>query len=243
MFAYPLRTAALAAAALIGLSACTTPYGYGGVSVGNSYGYDPYYGGYGYGAGYPAYGYGYPDYGYGYGYGSGYAPYWGWNDGFYYPGTGYYVYDRYRRPYRWTDAQRRYWEARRARIQNGSNKSLPQIIRENWGDFDRKGGAVVTNRVDSRQIDAVRDGRPVRVERNTTRTERSRPQRVERSTTRTERSRAMRTEQRSGKVERQSARDNDQSTRGERRSEVRSSSNRSERAGRSNGRRIRTAEE
>ena len=35
----------------------------------------------------------------GYGYGS---PYYGWNDGFYYPGTGYYVYDRDRRPHRWT---------------------------------------------------------------------------------------------------------------------------------------------
>ena len=67
--------------------------------------------GYGYGAGYGA---GYPGYGYGAGYpgyGYGYAPYWGWYDDFYYPGTGYYVYDSYRRPHRWTDAQRRYWEA------------------------------------------------------------------------------------------------------------------------------------
>ena len=71
------RTLVLAAAATLGLSACTYDdgYGYGGLSVG--YGsagyYDPYYGGYGYG-----------DYGYGYG-----APsYYGWYDNYYYPGIG-----------------------------------------------------------------------------------------------------------------------------------------------------------
>src|SRR4030095_3710065 len=105
MFAYPLRTAALALSAIVGLSACTTPYGYSGVSVGvgNGY-YDPSYSGYGYGAGY---GYGYPGYGYAY------APYGGWYDAFSYPGTGYYVYDVYRQPHRWTDAQQRYWSERR----------------------------------------------------------------------------------------------------------------------------------
>src|SRR5262245_27038082 len=98
MFAYPLRTAALAAVAAVSLSGCAYNGLYGGVGVGNGY-YDPYYSGYGYG-----------DYAYGAGY-----PYYGWYDGFYYPGTGYYVYDRYRRPHQWTDAQRRYWEARRNR--------------------------------------------------------------------------------------------------------------------------------
>ena len=79
----------------LGLSACTTPYGYSGVSVGvgnggyGGYGYDGYgYGGYG-GYGYPGYG----DYG-----GYGYPSYWGWYDNYYYPGTGYYVYRRDRRP-------------------------------------------------------------------------------------------------------------------------------------------------
>ena len=120
----------------IGLSACTTPYGYNGVSVGVGNGgyYDDYYGGYGYG-GYPRYGYGY---------GAGYPamatamaqPYWGWYDDFYYPGTGYYVYDRYRRPHRWTDAQRRYWEARRERAV-AQHYSKPVVIRENWNDFKR----------------------------------------------------------------------------------------------------------
>ena len=37
--------------------------------------------------------------GYGYGYGS---PYYGWYDNYYYPGTGYYVYDTYRRPHAMT---------------------------------------------------------------------------------------------------------------------------------------------
>ena len=41
----------------------------------------------------PAYG----DYGYGY-------PSYGWNDDFYYPGTGYYVYSRDGSRHRWTDA-------------------------------------------------------------------------------------------------------------------------------------------
>ena len=59
------------------------------------------------------------DYGYGrvgVGYGSGYysGPYYGWYDDFYYPGTGYYVYDRNGRRQRWNDRQRRYWEGRRA---------------------------------------------------------------------------------------------------------------------------------
>src|SRR5688500_13867862 len=86
MFAFPLRTAALTVAAAIGLSACATPYGYGGVSVGSGYGY-------GYGGGYndyydPYYSYGYNDPRYSR------SSYYGWNDGFYYPGTGYYVYDR-----------------------------------------------------------------------------------------------------------------------------------------------------
>ncbi len=112
------RTAALLLAVAAGTSACTDGYGYGGldvgVGVGNGY-YDPYYGDYGYGYG---------------GYGS---PYWGWNDGFYYPGTGIYVYDSYRRPYRWNDYQRRYWSDRR----NGWRGPGRDGIRDNWRDFPR----------------------------------------------------------------------------------------------------------
>src|SRR5687768_4553496 len=110
-----LRSAAIIAAGAIGLGGCATysPFGYGsGVSV--SYGdryYDPYYGGYSrYGYGSP-YGYG-SRYGYGSGYGYGYMPYYGWYNGFYYPGTGYYVYDRNRRPRQLTEAERRYWAER-----------------------------------------------------------------------------------------------------------------------------------
>lgn len=139
MVAFPLRSATLAVAATL-LSGCAYGgLGYGGygsgVSVGiGSAGYDRYcdplgYGGspYGYGSsryGYGAYGggYGYPYDRYGYGYGHrgyryspyGYAGYGcGWNDGFYYPGAGYYVYAPDGRRHRWTDDQRRYWEQQR----------------------------------------------------------------------------------------------------------------------------------
>jgi hypothetical protein len=117
MRALHLRTAAILVAAGVGLSGCATysPFGYGsGVSV--SYGdryYDPYYDRYG------------SRYGSGYGYG--YAPY-GWHDGFYYPGAGYYVYDRYRNPYYWNDYQRRYWTVRRK----------DPSVREVWTDFARR---------------------------------------------------------------------------------------------------------
>lgn len=161
MFAYPLRTAALAVAAAVGLSACTTPYGYGGVSVGYGSGYGPYAG----------YGYDYPGYGYSR-LGYGYSPYWGWHDNFYYPGTGYYVYDIYRRPYRWTDSHRRYWTTRRERaLRSGSNNV---IIRDNWGDFDR-------STVRRERIRGSVD-RPARLERSS-----SQPNRVERSKVREER--------------------------------------------------------
>jgi hypothetical protein len=147
MFAYALRTAALAAAAIVGLSACTSPYGYNGVSVGvgNAGYYDPYYNdGYGYGYGYDA---GYSGYGYP-GYGFGYAPYWGWNDGFYYPGTGYYVYDHHHHRHHWSDAQRRYWQARRDRAVATGTTTQPVVIRDNWRDFTRDRSAVRSNRVE-----------------------------------------------------------------------------------------------
>ena len=193
MYAFRLRTAAVALVAGIGLAGCMTPYGYNGVSVGVGSGgyYDPYYGGgYGYGGGYPAYGAGY-GYGAGYpGYGYGYAPYYGWYDDFYYPGSGYYVYDRYRRPHRWTDAQRRYWESCRERAM--SSKEFRRQIEaqtQNWSGFEAGPTAV------NQQV-RTRDGQRVRVERERpVRTERAnRTERVERAN-RTERiERANRTE-------------------------------------------------
>ena len=58
--------------------------------------------------------------------------YYGWYDNFYYPGTGYYVYDRQRRAHRWNDRQRQYWQARRAAIRDQRN------IRANWNRWERR---------------------------------------------------------------------------------------------------------
>lgn len=52
-------------------------------------------------------GYGAPDY-----YGSGYG-YGGWYDDYYYPGSGFYVFNRAGVRYRWNDRQRAYWESHR----------------------------------------------------------------------------------------------------------------------------------
>ncbi|MFN6934948.1 MAG: hypothetical protein ACK4NZ_07330 [Tsuneonella sp.] len=66
--------------------------------------------------------------GYGYsrfavGVGSGYYsdPYYGWYDGFYYPGSGYYVWDRQGYRHRWSDRHRHYWENRRGNRHPGVN--------------------------------------------------------------------------------------------------------------------------
>ena len=73
--------------------------------------------------------------GYGGGYvTSGYAsyggdPYYGWYDDYYYPGSGYYIYDRGGRHHRWNDKHRRYWESRRDR--NGAHRHSP----ENWSRY------------------------------------------------------------------------------------------------------------
>ncbi|MDR2836959.1 MAG: hypothetical protein LBV49_00030 [Azonexus sp.] len=69
--------------------------------------------------------------GIGIGYGGGYygGGYFGWYDDFYYPGSGYYVYDRHGARHPWNDGQRRYWEGRRGQGGGGS---------ENWSGF--KGG-------------------------------------------------------------------------------------------------------
>lgn len=109
-----VMAAALGAAGLA-LGGCADRYGYGGgVGYGAYYG-DGYYGDVGPAGYYEPYGYG------GYGF--------GWYGGFYYPGTGFYVYDRNRRPYRWTEGQRRYWQAR-------PGYGNPQV-RDNWQAFGR----------------------------------------------------------------------------------------------------------
>jgi len=189
MYAFRLRAAAVALVAGFGLTGCMSPYGSGvSVGVGNGGYYDPYYGGYGTGGGYPAYGYGagygygsgYPGYGYGAGYpgyGYGYAP-WGWYDNFYYPGTGYYVYDSYRRPHRWTDAQRRYWESRRSRgLTVDAFRKAIEAKQQNWAEFEAGPIAATQQQV------PTRDGQRVRVERpRTDRIERAnRTERIQRT--------------------------------------------------------------
>lgn len=162
MSAFPIRTAALTVAAAIGLSACMSPYGYGGVGVG-------------YGGGYYD-GYGYPGYGYAGGYG--YEPYWGWYDGYYYPGTGYYVYDRYRRPHRWDDDHRRHWEGRRANAMSSSEfrrqmeARRDQLDQPNWSTFEQAPSR--TQRIQRRDDRSQRIERVQRVERSSGRSERSR---------------------------------------------------------------------
>ena len=149
---------AILVAGSVALGGCA--YGYGGYGSGFSVGvgYGSGYGGYGgyggyynpycsygygsYGLGYGGYGgydrYGFPYGGTGYGscgYGFG-SPYFGWYGDYYYPGSGYYVYDRYRRPHVWTDSQKRYWTERRNRILS-DGKVKEQALRENWTGFDR----------------------------------------------------------------------------------------------------------
>jgi hypothetical protein len=73
----------------LALGGCMTDgYGRAGVSIGSGH--------------YDRYGYDYPYSGYGY----------GWYDGYYYPGSGYYVFDRYGKRHRWSQWQRDYWAHR-----------------------------------------------------------------------------------------------------------------------------------
>ena len=131
-----LLLAALALTSGIILSGCA--YDMYGDGYGGGYGYGPYSGvsvGIGYGGGYGGYGYGYPYGGYGYGgYGyGGYDPF-GWYGDFYYPGSGIYVYDRYRHRHAWNDDQRHHWTDRRNRWQARNNGTTST---ENWSGWDR----------------------------------------------------------------------------------------------------------
>ncbi len=40
-------------------------------------------------------------------------PYYGWYDGYYYPGSGYYVWDHQGYRHRWSGSHQRYWKSRR----------------------------------------------------------------------------------------------------------------------------------
>jgi hypothetical protein len=191
-----LRLPALAVAAAITLGGCAyNPYGGLGVSVGYGSGYDPYYDRY----------YGGSRYGYGSSFGYGYSPYWGWYDDFYYPGTGYYVYDIYRRPYRWTDRQRAYW-LQRQQAYRSTDRTSRQLT-SNWGDFGRTGRS---------------SGRRVEVRERPVRDQAVRAQQIARQAERAERREVSQTERAEARAERQRQRDERTSSRSERREERRS---------------------
>ena len=117
----------LLAAGALALGGCAydtygSPYGYGygpysGLSVGVGYG-SGYYGGYG---------------GYGGLYNS-WSPF-GWYDDFYYPGSGIYVYDSYRRPRVWSSSQRNYWSSRRSQYEHRSGKTWSG---SNWDGYTHR---------------------------------------------------------------------------------------------------------
>jgi hypothetical protein len=118
----------LLAAGALALGGCA--YGDLGLGFGAGYGgFDGYYGS-GFGNPYGPYGgYGtYPGYYGGFGYG---VPY-GWYDDYYYPGSGVYVYDSYRRPHLMSSTQRAYWSNR-----TRTHSVTTTGTRQNWSGFDR----------------------------------------------------------------------------------------------------------
>lgn len=120
----------------LALGGCTDGYGYSGVGLGWGGGgfVDDGWGG-GFGGGFAP--------GFGGGFGNGFIggpyDYFGWNDGFFYPGAGVYVYDQFRRPFRWNGQQQRFWQGRRDFAQR-SGRFGGRGLGPNWGGFDRFGG-------------------------------------------------------------------------------------------------------
>jgi hypothetical protein len=135
----------LLAGSAIALGGCA--YGDLGLGLGYGSGYGNYgYGNYGYGSSYYGSGYG-SGYGYGPyggygaypGYYGGYGSYYGWNDNYYYPGSGTYVYDSYRRPHVWSNNQRSYWTSRQQQAlrNSGTRRVASTTLRPNWSGFNR----------------------------------------------------------------------------------------------------------
>ena len=89
------RIVILAAAAAMSLGACASDGAYAGGNVGLGFN-DGYYN--------PAacWNYGFSNYAY-------LGPYCGWYNGYFYPGSGDYVYDRHHHAYSWTGGQQNYW--------------------------------------------------------------------------------------------------------------------------------------
>ena len=131
-----MRNALVVLAASAGLGACTNLGPYGGVGVGVGSGYGGYGSPYGYGYGSP--------YGYGYGspyYGSYYNRYptYGWYDGFYYPGRGYWVYDPDGKPRPITDKQKGFWQTMIAKAREARGITGTAEAKENWSGFSTQG--------------------------------------------------------------------------------------------------------
>jgi hypothetical protein len=188
----------LAAGSALALSGCAygdlglglgggygSPYGtYGTYGYGSPYygGYGSPYGGYGYG---PYGGYGtYPGYYGGFGYG---MPYYGWNDGYYYPGSGYYVYDANRQAYPMTSSQQTYWMSRQPKGTT-TTPTTTTPVKPNWSGFSKPPSLSPSaqQRLDQRRADAAErraDRVTMRAEHASTRADRE-SARAERISTR-----------------------------------------------------------
>ena len=144
-------------------------------------------GGLGYNSGYGYNGYGNSPYGYG-------SPYFGWYNNSYYPGTGIYVYDAYRRPTVWNDAQRVYWTNQKRAYESATAKSGQKAprISTNWTGFtrDRVQTRAAPTRVERERVAISNDRTPQRETRQAQRT--ARTERVKQRTERTERTRDRR---------------------------------------------------
>lgn len=135
MFNSRFRGALVALAASAGLAGCTSYGPYGGSSVGVGVSYGSGYGGYG------GYGYGSP---YGYGYGSPYYasyPYYGWYDGFYYPGAGYWLYDPWGHRHPITKRQSDYWRNMLEKFREARGNVE---LKENFSGFEAQARAPAT---------------------------------------------------------------------------------------------------
>ncbi len=70
-----------------------------------------------------------------------YSSYYGWYDDYYYPGVGYYIYDRKGHRHRWSDRHRRYWEGRRHSKRAHANWSGYRYHRRDLRDQRREARA------------------------------------------------------------------------------------------------------
>ena len=124
MSASRLRLFVLLAASAAGLAACADDYGYG---YGMSAGYGPR-GGYCDPNYYDCGAYGYDAYDYGYG-----DPWYGWYGDYFYPGVGFFVFDRFGHRFRMDRDQHRFWQGRRG------NRSWTDQRFQHWNGFHSQG--------------------------------------------------------------------------------------------------------